>query len=444
MPIRLRLTAAFALAMVIVLAGAASFVYLHLRDDLTDAIDGDLRAQVAAGPQRATGDSEEHFSQLFRFDGTLIARTGIARDVVLPPDQARRIAASGAILERRVKDYDGPMHIAADITAERGVRQIFVVGRSLEDRNEALASLIASFAVAGGIAVALASILGYLLAASALRPVELMRRRASEVSLERGPEDLPLPAAKDEVHRLGETLNEMLERLRTAFERERRFVGDASHELRTPIAVVKTELEASLRSGDLGPKARESVVAAIEECDHLAQLAEDLLVIARASGGKLPVRIQTTVAADLLRDVRDRFIDRAAAQGRTIRFDATTELTFEADPSHLRRALANLVDNALRYGAGDVTLSAERVDEGIELVVSDQGAGFSPDLAARAFERFSRGDEARTRGGTGLGLAIVAAITEAQGGTVTIAPGTTVPDGGPAVRIWLPQAPLGR
>src|SRR4029453_18842316 len=116
-----------------------------------------------------------------------------------------------------------------------------------------------------------------------------MRRRPAKVSLTHDGERLPLPAAHDEIRRLGETLNDMLDRLRRSFDRERQFVPDASHELRTPVAVVKTELEGALRTGDYGPQVREALVAAIDECDHLVQLAEDLLVLARAGEGQLPV-----------------------------------------------------------------------------------------------------------------------------------------------------------
>ena len=132
------------------------------------------------------------------------------------------------------------------------------------------------------------------------RPASRRWRRCAggpgEISLDAG-ERLPLPAAHDEIHRLGETLNEMLARLEASFERERRFVADASHELRTPLAVLKTELEAAIRSGGDGAEARESLVAALEETDHLAQLAEDLLVIARAADGRLPVRRERVDAA---------------------------------------------------------------------------------------------------------------------------------------------------
>ena len=301
-----------------------------------------------------------------------------------------------------------------------------------DDRDDVLAGLITTFAVGSPVAVLVASALGYVLAGVALRPVEAMRARAAEVSLAPGDERLPLPAARDEIRRLGETLNGMLDRLSRAFERERRFVADASHELRTPVAVIKTELEGALRAGDHAPEVRAALVAAVEECDHLAQLADDLLVIARSSEGRLPVRPEPIPVEELLDGVRARFADRARERGRAIRV-ATQVERVTADPLRLRQALGNLVDNALRHGAGEVTVAARDGGDGsVVLEVSDEGPGFAPDIAGRAFERFTRGDAARTRGGTGLGLAIVRAIAEAHGGTASI--------DGASVQLWLPPS----
>jgi signal transduction histidine kinase len=263
-----------------------------------------------------------------------------------------------------------------------------------------------------------------------------MRRRAAEVSLAHAGERLPLPAARDEVRRLGETLNDMLDRLRRSFERERRFVADASHELRTPVAVLKTELEGALRTGAFGPDVRAALAAAVEECDHLAQLAEDLLVVARSGDGTLPVRREQVVVRGLLADVRERFVDRADRQGRAVHVDAADGLAVSADPLRLRQALGNLTDNALRHGAGEIVLAARRADDGIEFDVSDHGPGFAGEIAGTAFERFTRGDETRGRSGTGLGLAIVRAVAEAHGGHAEIVRGR-----GATVRIWLPEPP---
>jgi two-component system, OmpR family, sensor kinase len=464
LPIRARLTAAFALAMVLVLAAAALFVYLRLRDDLDESVNAALQARavaVAASGEAAGGaaeEADEGFAQVMAVDGEVLDSVGDARAPVL--DGAERVKAGAGArfeLEREIPGIEGTTRVlAGPVTAEAGAAgdapgggagepaapatelAVFAVGQSLDDRDETLAGLVASFAIGGPVAVLLASLLGYLLASAGLRPVEAMRRRAREVSLEQPGERLPLPVARDEVRRLGETLNEMLDRLRRSFDRERRFVADAGHELRTPVAVIRAELEAMLRAGGHAPEVREALVAALDECDHLAQIAEDLLVVARAAEGELPIRRQPLEVAPLLEGVRARFADRARERRREIRVELAGGLRVEADELRLRQALGNLVDNALRHGGGAIELRSRRAeaDGGVELEVADGGPGFAPELAGRAFERFARGDAARTRGGTGLGLAIVRAIAEAHGGRAEIVDGAP----GATVRLWLPSS----
>jgi two-component system OmpR family sensor kinase len=449
LPVRVRLTAAFALAMVLVLVAAGLFVYLRLKDDLDESVDAGLEARAAAvagsgdASAGAPEEADEGFAQVLNRSGEVLDEAGGAGVPVLSAAERARAGAGGTLqVERDVPGVEGTVRVVAGpVTAEQGAASdldVFAVGQSLEDRDETLSGVIASFAVGGPVAVLLASILGYLLASAGLRPVEAMRRRAREVSLAHDGERLPLPAAHDEVRRLGETLNEMLDRLRRSFERERRFVADASHELRTPVAVIRAELDAALRAGGHEEQVRAALVAALEECDHLAQLADDLLVVARAAEGELPMSREEIEVRPLLEGVRDRFSDRARQHGRELRVEGGDGLRIEADDLRLRQALGNLVDNALRHGSGDVVLRARRseVNGGVEVEVTDGGPGFSPDLAGRAFERFARGDAARTRGGTGLGLAIVRSIAEAHGGRAEI-----VTDGhrGAAVRLWLPS-----
>ena len=425
LPIRARLAAAFALAMVVVLAAAALFVYLRLKADLDENVTAGLEnraAAVAASGQAsvgAAGDVEEGFAQIVATGGEVRDSAGGAgpRSALTPGELRSAAGGEEVLVERRVPGIEGTTRVLAQSAGGEGV---VTVGQSLEDRDETLGGLVASFAVGGPIAVLLATLLGYALAAGGLRPVDAMRRRAAEVSLERDGERLPLPAARDEIRRLGETLNAMLDRLRESYERERRFVDDASHELRTPVAVIKAELEGALRAGGHDPPVRDALAAAVEECDHLAQLAEDMLVLARSSEGRLPVRRSELAAGALLEGVRERFADRARARGRVIRVEAADGLRVQVDELRLRQALGNLVDNALRYGEGDVVLRSRAVDGAAELEVADSGHGFPPELGERAFERFARGDGARTRGGTGLGLAIVRAIAEAHGGSASI------------------------
>jgi signal transduction histidine kinase len=450
LPVRVRLTAAFALATLLVLTGAGVFVYVKLRADLNESIVGALHTRadaIASSAQESHvpiagaggGQADESFAQVLATDGRVLDAAGTLGHPVLTAVEVRRALRAPLLVERHVPGIESTTRLFARRVPDRAGSSIAVVGQSLDDRNVALSGLVTSLVIGGTLAVVLVSGLGYALATAGLAPVEAMRRRAAEVSLTRADERLPLPAAHDEIRRLGETLNDMLDRLRRSFERERRFVADASHELRTPVAVVKTELEGALRTGQYGEPVRQALVAAVEECDHLAQLAADLLVIARAGEGELPVRREALAARALLEGVRDRFADRAAQHGRSVLVEVDGAVDLHADALRVGQALGNLLDNALRHGAGDVVLRARSAAGGVELEASDEGGGFDADIAERAFERFTRGDRARTRGGTGLGMAIVRAVAEAHGGWATIVPGE-----GATVRVWLPGgAPAG-
>jgi signal transduction histidine kinase len=427
---------------VLVLVVAGSFVYVRLQDDLDDAIDAELRARASAvatqveqgGPETASAipleDEEESFVQVLDLEGRLLANAGTARRPAVSPAEVDDALTGDRTIERHIVGVDGKARVLARAADERVV---VVVGQSLVNRDEALRDVRNSFALAGPVAVAIASLLGYWLTRLGLRPVEEMRRTAGDISARRTGQRLPLPQAQDEIRWLGETLNEMLERLERSFERERAFVSDASHELRTPIAVAKMELEGALRTGDYAPDVGDAIKAAIEECDSLSQLAEDLLVVARSDEGGVDLLLEPLPLRLVLDGVRDRFIDRASSHGRDIVVEVDGEPRVLGDRTRLRQALGNLVDNALRHGEGTVTLSGSRLGTAVAIDVSDQGPGFAVDVVDRAFDRFARGDRARTRAGSGLGLAIVQALAEAHGGSATIIGGSTV-------RIVLPIA----
>jgi signal transduction histidine kinase len=260
-----------------------------------------------------------------------------------------------------------------------------------------------------------------------------MRRRAAAVSAETPGERLPVPATGDELERLGTTLNEMLERLEAGLERERGFVADAGHELRTPLAALRTELELALRHGGSAEELREAVGRSAEEVDRLTQLAEDLLLIARSDRGGLPLQIEAVDVDELFAGVVRRLEWRAQAEGKQITA-ARARAVVRGDRVRLEQALVNLVDNALRYGGPAVTISLAARDASVELHVTDDGPGFPGVFVGRAFERFSRADTARGRSGAGLGLAIVRTIAEAHGGSAHAA--------GADVWLSLPPSPV--
>ncbi len=298
------------------------------------------------------------------------------------------------------------------------------------------AALVTRLAIGGPVALLLASLAGYALAGATLRPVESMRRRAEEISATVGGRRLPVPAADDEVARLARTLNAMLARIEAGLERERRFVAEASHELRTPLASLKAELELALRRPRSAEELRDAITSAAEETDRLAALAEDLLVLARSDEGRLSVEPESLAIRELLEAVAGRFAASAEAAGSALEVDAPTGLTAAADRMRLEQALGNLVDNALRYGAGTVRLEGREGEGSVALRVSDEGEGFAPELLPRAFERFSRDGGRRVRGSAGLGLAIVEAIARAHDGTASAG---NRPGGGAEVTLVLPS-----
>lgn len=454
LPIRLRLTAAFAAAVVLVLVGSGLFVYARLRADLNDAIDGELRARATAvtalarqsGPEAVAAtpleDAEESFVQVLDLDGRLLGSAGTARQSALSPSEVDQATAGDTWVERVLPGVDGMARILAREVPTEDPVVVVVVGQSLVNRDDALRDVRNSFAIGGPLAVLVASVVGFWLARLGLRPVEEMRRTAGDISARRTGRRLPLPQADDEIRRLGETLNDMLDRLERSFERERSFVSDASHELRTPIAVAKTELEGALRSGDFGPNVGEAIKAAIEECDSLGQLADDLLVVARTDEGGLALLLEPLPVRMVLDGVRDRFIDRATSHDRDIVVDVAGDHHVLGDRARLRQALGNLVDNALRYGTGTVTLRSSRLADAVAIDVSDEGPGFAADVTAHVFDRFARGDHARAGAGAGLGLAIVRALAEAHGGHATIPDRGRDNGTGATVRVTLPLAPV--
>jgi signal transduction histidine kinase len=458
LPIRLRVTLAFAAAMALVLAAVGAFLYIELQSRLDESVDDDLETRAielaiavareeggrSTGYALAFGDDEaddDSFNELLTAEGLPLrsTRQGVPMDepTALTPDEADRAREDETTVERAsLPGVEGSVRMLA-FPIDTGRRQLIgVVGRSLEDRDEALSSLAILLAIGLPAALALASLAGYLALGAALRPVEAMRRRAAEISAGERDERLPVPAARDELRRLGETLNEMLARLEGALERERRFVDDASHELRTPLTLHKTELELALRQGEGEEELRAAIASALEEVDRLVQLAEDLLVVARSDEEGLALNPETIAAAELLGRIAERFRSRVEQAGRELVPDASrAPAPFLGDRLRLEQALTSLVDNGLRHGAGDIRLSASVADGRVVLRVSDEGEGFPPELLDHAFERFTRADTARSRGGTGLGLSIVEAIAHAHGGSAYAA---NRPGGGADVWIEIP------
>ena len=334
-------------------------------------------------------------------------------------DRARVLAAT-------VPHADGPVLVA--MGTETDVSDVAVERAEL------------AFLVGGPGAVLLAGTGAWMLAGAALRPVEMMRRQAAEINDRELDRRLPVPGTRDEIAALGTTINALLARLQEALHRERGFVADAGHELRTPLAILRTELELAARPG----RSREALVDAVqqagEETDRLIRLAEDLLLLARADNNQPFLRPVPLSLPDLLQTAARAAATRAAARDVTVSVDAQAALQIEADPDRLRQAVDNLLDNATRHAPSGTTVelvAAEPRPGVITVEVADRGPGFPVPFLPHAFERFHRVESSRSRaaGGTGLGLSIVRAVARAHGGDAVAA---NREDGGATVTIELP------
>jgi signal transduction histidine kinase len=444
-PIRLRLAAGFSIAMAVVLVALGALVYTRVDSALRHSVDQGLRVQatesarlpgigtIADADARETGTIVELLSPA----GRVINSSPVGLEPLLPPAQAAR--AARAALFTTIHRGKGE-HNRWRVLGLPSAGNVVVVARSLSGSEETLRHVFRGLLVAGPIGLVLATLGGYLLAAAALRPVELMRRRAGAITADTQGARLPVPPARDEIAHLAETLNDMLARLELALVHERRFVADASHELRTPLSLLKAELELALRRPRTSQELLAAVGSAAEETDRLVRLAEGLLLVARSDQAELRLEREPFDLAFVARETAERFAPWAESTDRRIAADVAEGTVVDADRLRLEQAIGNLVDNALRHGAGTVTISASAADGSLVIHVADEGAGFEPGFAAHAFERFSRADEARSAGGSGLGLAIVDAIARAHGGEAGIAP---APTGGADVWLRLPHSRSG-
>jgi two-component system, OmpR family, sensor kinase len=450
LPIRLRLTLAFAAAIGAVLAGGGFLLYHQLEDSLDRTLDQGLRtrsAEVTAvvrqgdpglreAPPAPVADATGSFAQVLDSRGTIRDQSpGLGQQPLLTGAPLRRARTETVLIARTHRLGADVRLLAVPLGAQRQ-KLVLIVGAPLRSRDQTLSNLRGELLVGGPAALLLASLIGYLVAGAALRPVERMRTRAAVITDQDLSERLPVPGANDEIARLGATLNQMLARVERAVKRERSFVADASHELRAPLALIRAEVDLAL---DL-PRNAEELQAALhsigEEADRLSRLADDLLLLARLDEGALPLRKETLDVRDVLHDVVERFRRRAADEGRRVDVDAPG-LGVEADRVRLGQALVNLVDNALRHGGGTITLTAQSRADAVEIHIADEGPGFGG-VAESAFERFTRGDQARSSGGAGLGLAIVKAIVAAHGGRVAVSTETAR---GADVVLTLPATP---
>lgn len=423
-PIVVRLVVSVLLAMLAVSLLGGAFVFWRVDIALNAQLDQDLRAYRDVG-LRSLHDGDP-IPNIGNFSYQIFARSG----QMLKGDLTADVVGSTTLVKARSVEQSGEKggffsdtsYIWIATPARyRGQPVVLVVAINRRQHDEALHELLAQLAIVGGATLIAAGLIGYRTARAALDPVERYR-----VAAETADQDtrLPVDGRDDELARLGHTFNAFLDRLEASRERERRFLADASHELRAPLSVMRAEVEVALmRAGASEGFDRETLQSLDTQIGRLERLCNALLQLEELTSSVVPATHHVDLD-DLLNDVVAGARSLPAASGRPVRIDLREPIGLDAHPHWLEVAINNLVTNALRYGEGSITVGARTLDRSddpiVEIWVVDQGAGIPISFLPRAFDRFARVDESRASGGTGLGLSIVAEIAELHGGTVLI------------------------
>ena len=463
MSIRLRLTFWYTALLILVLAGFALLVYVVVGQQLASQLNYDirLRALQASRTLRAVSGgysyravtpldlpsalpqmNEGLYAQVVGPRGDVLATSrSMSEPLPVPPDTLREALAGREVHDtltvddERLEMYSAPLLLGGEAV---GVLQVAVPRAPMEENHARLGLVL------GGVVVGTATVaagLGWLLATLAMRPVDRMTRTAqaigSSADLARR---LPEPPRRDELGRLARTFNEMLGQLDEAIGTQRRFLADASHELRTPIASIRTNAHALLRGADADPAEREPALRSVaREADRMSRLLADLLALARADAGQ-PLAHERLALDAMLLDVYQQ--QRPLAGEVRLRIGDLEQVEVRGDPDRLKQLALNLVDNALRYTApgGTVTLDVVRRRDEALFRVRDTGVGIPAEHLSKIFDRFYRVDRSRARqgGGTGLGLAISRWIAEAHGGRIDV---ESAPGVGSTFTVVLPALP---
>lgn len=471
MPIRLRLTLLFTIATVLLLAGGGFIYWRQLASGLNASLETSLRSRASAlqtevrtndatdiretGPDALLGFGDT-IAQVIATSGSVLETSnGLGKKSLLSPAQLLQASRGQLTFDTTIRSAPSvgadPQEFRIRLLAAPSGRSgvVVVVGANRDVVDDALhrtTKQLLFFSVFVLVIVAAGS---YLLARSALRPVDLMRAQAAELDANDAGAGLKVPKTRDEVSRLAITMNALLGRLHAALSRERTFVADAGHELRTPLTVLRGELELAGRPGRTAEQLSQTVAIAAAETKRLIRLSEDLLLMAQADDGTF-LRLAPVDVLNLANEAINAQRRHAARNGVILEPPRGDVVIVTADADRIRQALDNLLSNSVRFAPPGtaVAVTIERMSESgvptVRLAVTDRGPGFPAAFLPVAFERFRRADTARTRAsgsretpavsGTGLGLAIVRTIIDAHGGTVSA---TNNPDGGATVAFTL-------
>lgn len=429
-----RLVLAVTLAMTAVLLFAGGFVYWRVDFALNRQLDQDLKAyqddvtgEVQAGgalPQDRPGLTV----QVYAIDGTLLRRSDANVARLASTAEVRR-AVSGTPVHRDVGSMIPPSphpYRLSSVNTQMGSRPVVVVSAiSRAKHDEALRELLLQLGFTDLLAIAAAALVGYGAARASLGPVERYRRAvlaAGDDPARRLPVDT---GRDDELTRLGHTFNGLLARIEAAQTRERGFLADASHELRSPLSILSAEIEWAQHRPRSSEQMADVLASLTTQVDQLAALANMLLDLEELHGSTSSLDPQSVQLQELIATTVAKWETVAGAAGRRIDIAAPTT-SVSLDRRWIDLALGNLISNALKHGSGTVHVRADSTADDTRFEVADEGRGMPEELRSTAFDRFTRAEQSRTTRGNGLGLALAKAVAESHGGTAGLGDGSIV------------------
>lgn len=438
MSIRLKLTLSYSLILALTLIIFSTLLYFSQVRFTMNNFQSRLAARgyfevdsPREAPRRLGRPRLGVYTQVRNLSGEIIERDANLGNFELPLSEAGLQAVqNGQTWVERVRFEGGERFLVQSrlVIGQDGARRIVQVAGSLIDRDQYLDTLRNILLVVSSIAVLGAFGVGWVLAGLTLRPINRIRHTAQTIGAKRDfSQRVDYSGPKDEVGQLATTFNNMLTELQAAYQQveqtlqtQQRFVADASHELRTPLTTLRGNIELLQRQPSISPDDEADVLADMsEESERLMRLVNDLLILARADA-KRPLRREVIPLAPLLEDICQQ-INRNAPD-RTITCHPSPDLTMLGDPDAIKQVLLILLDNALNHTPpeANIAIKAAEANEQVEISITDTGPGIKPALLPHIFDRFYRGDTARTGTSTGLGLAIAKELVEAQKGTITV------------------------
>lgn len=445
LPIKWRLTIWYGAVLSLILIIFASGIFIYFKNSLQESIDAKIRSigEVLSSSMTDThntsvfGNFERYlenvlgkkpkgkFIQIMDSSGRIGAKMSDIEGEALPTSfSALERAMRGEVVYETIERTSPRLRmITIPIMENKKVTSVVQVGTSLEDFDETIKKLLLIMIISIPSSICVTIIVGYFMAKKALRPVDQIRRAAVKISSSNLDERIDIVGRRDELGRLAETFNAMIGRLKDAFQRINQFSIDVSHELKTPLTILKGETEVALRKEREKQDYQELLKSNLEEIDRMSCIIDDLLLLSKADTKEIKLNVEDVALRDLIMDVCMDMKVVADKKNVELETSELEDIRLKGDELKLRRMLLNVVENGIKYShtGGKVSVSSYANNGYAKIDIMDNGIGISEEDIKYIFDRFYRADRSRKReSGSGLGLSISRWIAEAHKGSIEV------------------------